>query len=133
MHEGGCLCGAVRFRAEGEPSDAGICHCASCRRTASALNLPFATFARAGFVFTQGDPVAFRSSPAVVRRFCGRCGSPLTYENDNDPATLDIMIGSLDRPDRIVPSKHVWLSEKIAWEVVADGRSMFDRSTLLGP
>jgi hypothetical protein len=122
MHEGGCLCGAVRYRADGHPRGTGICHCATCRRAASAPSLPFATFARAQFVFTQGEPATFRSSPNVKRHFCGECGSPLTYENERDPETLDVMIGSLDHPDHIEPDKHVWMSEKIAWDVVADGR-----------
>ncbi|WP_456305410.1 GFA family protein [Gluconacetobacter sacchari] len=32
MMEGGCLCRAVRYIAEGEPTSSGICHCETCRR-----------------------------------------------------------------------------------------------------
>ena len=39
-HEGGCLCGAVRYRVTEEPYLAGICHCNQCKkRTGSALGV----------------------------------------------------------------------------------------------
>jgi NAD(P)-dependent dehydrogenase (short-subunit alcohol dehydrogenase family) len=52
--EGGCLCGAVRYRVRGSAIASGICHCRSCRKTASAPTLPFATFPTAAFEITHG-------------------------------------------------------------------------------
>ena len=74
-YEGGCLCGAVRFRAAGPASNATLCHCTSCRRAAGAPVVAWLTFAAPRFAFTRGDPVRYRSSPLVVRSFCGRCGT----------------------------------------------------------
>jgi hypothetical protein len=38
IHEGGCLCGSVRYRAKGKPSRVSVCHCTDCRRcTGSAF------------------------------------------------------------------------------------------------
>jgi hypothetical protein len=128
MYEGGCLCGGVRYRVEGEPTASGICHCRTCRKVASAPNLPFATFRRDQFAFTRIKPTQFRSSPPVVRTFCGVCGSPLTYFNAAHPDTIDIMTGSLDDPAAFPPTHHVWVSEKIAWEQLADGLTAFAAS-----
>ena len=47
-HEGGCLCGAVRYRVEGNPDETegvGICHCRFCkRRTGSAFGTQVFSF-----------------------------------------------------------------------------------------
>lgn len=123
--EGGCLCGSIRYRIDAELTDSGVCHCRTCRKTASTPALPFATVASAAFAFTQGEPAAFRSSSTVTRRFCGRCGSPLTYHSDDCPDQVDIMTCSLDDPERVAPRFHIWLSHKLRWEGIGDGLPQF--------
>jgi hypothetical protein len=44
MREGHCLCGAVRFSADGEPKWTGYCHCQSCRRHTGAPVSPYAGY-----------------------------------------------------------------------------------------
>lgn len=133
MREGGCLCGAVRCCVEGEPDAAGICHCATCRRAASAPTLPHAVFPDGRFSFSKGQPVEFHSSAQVTRTFCGCCGSPLTYRTSEAPGRIDIMICSLDDPSSIVPTHHVWLSDRVCWDQVADGLPGFPASRTAGP
>ena len=116
MREGGCLCGAVRYRVEGEPIASGICHCRTCRKAASAPALPFAVFPTDRFAFTQGEPAEFRSSPPVLRTFCGRCGSPLTYRSEDEGGRIDVMTCSLDHPEAFPPAFHVWACHELAWE-----------------
>lgn len=115
VREGGCLCGAVRFRAAGEPGNPTLCHCRTCRRAAGAPLVAWLTFARAGFAFTGAEPVRYRSSPGVARTFCGRCGTPLTYARDDEPETIDVTTASLDRPDELPPRDHTWVSHALAW------------------
>lgn len=120
MREGGCLCGAVRYRVEGEPLASGVCHCGTCRKAASAPTLPFVVFHADRFAFTRGEPAEFRSSPPVARAFCGRCGSPLTYRSDDKPGRIDVMTCTLDDPEAFPPAFHVWASHELAWERGAD-------------
>ncbi len=127
MLEGGCLCGAVRYRIDGPVLVSGICHCRTCRKVASAPSLPFVCVPSAAFTIVKGAPAETKSSPPVTRSFCGACGSPLTYRSDSEPETIDVMTVSLDRPEAAPPTLHVWTSEKLAWEVIADGLTAYPR------
>jgi catechol 2,3-dioxygenase-like lactoylglutathione lyase family enzyme len=113
--DGGCLCGAVRYRATGEASLATLCHCASCRRASAAPAVAWVTFPEGAFAFTRGEPVRFRSSPPVVRSFCGRCGTPLTYQHEAFARAVDVTTASLDEPERCPPVDHTWSSERLPW------------------
>jgi hypothetical protein len=113
--EGGCLCGAVRYRASGPATHPTLCHCRSCRMASGAPVVAWVTFPRAGFVLTGDEPVRYRSSPRVVRSFCGRCGTPISYARDDEPETLDVTTTSLDRADDFPPVDHIWTSESLAW------------------
>lgn len=112
---GGCLCGAVRYRATGDPKWVAYCHCASCRRATGAPVTAYAGFERDHFAYLEGDPPRFRSSPGVTRSFCGRCGTPLTYEGERWPSEVHIHLGTLDRPEQLVPQKHAFADERLAW------------------
>src|SRR3712207_5095313 len=104
---GGCFCGAVRYRASERPRISTICHCQDCRRAGGAQSVAWVTFLAASFAFVQGEPMRFRSSPPVVRTFCGRCGTPLTYQNVERADEIDVTTGSLDDPEAFPPTKEV--------------------------
>ncbi len=115
--EGGCLCGAVRYRLLGVPVGSIVCHCNSCRRASGAAAVAWLTVNRPQLEWLAGRPSLFRSSPGVIRRFCGICGSAIGYENENNPTTVDITTASLDDPNRFPPTAEVWLEDKLAWVV----------------
>jgi hypothetical protein len=118
---GRCLCGAVRYRVTGEPIWVAHCHCDSCRRASSAALVTWAGFRRPDFAFTAGEPAAYRSSPGVVRRFCPRCGSPLTYESLRWPEETHVQVCSFDDPTAFQPTRHVHVAEQLPWLHLADG------------
>ena len=60
------------------------------------------------------------SSPGVVRTFCGRCGTPMTY-SQMDSDSIDITIGVFDDPEALVPTHHIWVDDKLPWVEIADG------------
>jgi hypothetical protein len=114
--DGGCLCGAVRYRIAGPVLHSIICHCRSCRRASGAPSVAWLTVARKHFSLLAGTPAEFASSPGVSRGFCGACGTPLTYRNDGCPADLDVTTVSLDDPSWVPPTREVWLEHKLDWE-----------------
>ena len=64
---GGCLCGAVRYRATAAPLRAVSCHCAMCRRASGAAFLTFVHFPKEAFAWTEGAPTRYRSSANAER------------------------------------------------------------------
>lgn len=130
--EGGCLCGAVRYRIEGEPLVSGTCQCRSCRKASAAAIVPWIHLESEKFSFTKGKPADFNSSPSVTRTFCGSCGTPLTYWKTSYGRTLDVTTCSLDDPDAFPPVAHVWTSHRLRWIELADGLPCFDEGPPTG-
>ena len=118
---GGCMCGAVRYEAIGEPLYVGYCHCHSCRRHTGAPVASFVIFEEDKVRFTQRDRSIHNSSPGVGRGFCNRCGTPLTCEGDvAEHLMIGFHISTLDDPDAYVPDRHGRHEGRIAWFEVAD-------------
>ena len=118
--EGGCRCGAVRYRAEGGPLWVSHCHCEDCRRSSGAPVSTFVGVGTGGFAFVAGSAAAYESSPKVIRRFCGACGTPLTYEAAVYPGEVHIAAGTLDAPGMLAPERHVFDRERLPWMAMAD-------------
>jgi hypothetical protein len=127
LREGGCLCGGVRYRVAGEARMSAICHCVSCRRASGAQSVAWVVFPSEAFSFVSGDPAEYRSSSGVSRTFCGRCGTSLTYQHDGNADSIDVTTASLDLPDELPPTRHVWLEDKVSWESVNDGLPRFEQ------
>jgi hypothetical protein len=120
-YEGGCACGAVRYRVEGDARDLCYCHCRSCRLAAGAHCVAWGTFDPARFTLTRGELAQHRSSPPVLRGFCARCGTALSYAHAQRPDELDLTLASLDDVRGLPPECHIWVSHKLEWVVLGDG------------
>ena len=118
--EGGCRCGVVRYRAEGGALWITHCHCEECRRSSGAPISTFVGVASDGFGFVAGAPAAYESSPQVFRKFCGACGTPLTYEAAVYPGEVHVMAGTLDAPESLAPERHVFVRERLPWLAIGD-------------
>ena len=88
--EGGCLCGALRYRIGGPVGPAVHCHCAMCRRSGGGAVATWISVARDRFAFTKGEPQVYRSSAQAERRFCPRCGAQLTFWSERHPDITDV-------------------------------------------
>ena len=127
-HAGGCFCGAVRYEASGTPRALCYCHCESCRRVAGSPAVAWGTFERARFRVTRGRITEFKSSAPVVRGFCERCGSCLTYSHESRPGDIDVTLATLDERARLAPTMHVWVADKLPWVSIDDGLPQFTGS-----
>lgn len=120
-HTGGCLCGAVRFRARGNPMYVSHCHCTMCRKASGAPVVTFAGYPTDSIAFTKGKPKLYRSSKIAVRGLCGRCGSQLYFQFDAHPERMGFNLGCFDHPERFRPQRHIYTSTMIPWLHMKDG------------
>ena len=118
--EGGCLCGGVRYRISAELHHAGYCHCRMCQHSAGAPVVAWLTMASDGFAWIKGQPAVYRSSPKAERLFCPRCGTQLVFRDIAELRDLDVTLASLDDPEAVRPSYHIWTSSRIGWFDTAD-------------
>ncbi|WP_102783747.1 GFA family protein [Thalassospira sp. GB04J01] len=108
-HVGGCLCGAVRFSASGDPVGANHCHCGMCRKDSGSGVSTFVSF-RTDAVTWDGTPTDYESTPGKYRGFCPKCGSSLTWWSRESADTIDLRLGSFDDPTPFKAKKHLWVS-----------------------
>ena len=119
VREGGCLCGAVRFKAEGEPVNVRICHCRNCQK---AMGSPF--YARALFVpgalRVEGETGRYPTSAGLHREFCKACGTRLFSRRTNGTA-VGVALAVFDDRHAFAPTEHIWVSAKMNWVRLEDG------------
>ncbi len=122
IRNGGCMCGAVRYAAKGKPFDVTHCHCRSCRRHNGAAIVTLAGYKADQVTFSGEARKFYESSPGVKRAFCGKCGTPLTWEGDGGEmgAILEFHISTFDEPEALVPTAHAFDAERLPWMETAD-------------
>ena len=111
-HTGGCLCGAVHYRVNGELRDVIACHCQQCRKTSG--HFVAATAAAVGELEIddgQGALGWYRSSDFARRGFCRDCGSRLFWKAD-DEDFISIMAGTLDGPTGLQTTRHIFVADR---------------------
>jgi hypothetical protein len=126
--EGGCHCGAVRYRIEGEPLTNALCHCSDCRRSAGAPMVSWTMFPDTAVKLIKGSPKTYTSSEHGRRQFCADCGTGLFYRNSSAlPGIIDVQSSTYDNPELISPQAHIQVAERIAWMEKAHELPVFER------
>jgi len=129
VFEGGCLCGAIRYRASVTPVRGVMCHCEMCRRHSGAPALAFVHFPIESFEWLGAQPKAYRSSQFAERTFCSECGSTLGMREEVLKDRVQVCVGTLDEPDRVRLNDHVWRRSRIAWFDTTDALPRFEKNS----
>lgn len=124
--QGGCLCGGLRYAVAGEPTETGYCHCRMCQRSSGSAAVPWAAFPPERFAYEKGSPAVYLSSREGQREFCLECGSQIAFRGRKPPGIVVVNLGTLDAPERIAPSQHIWTGSRIPWFELRDELPRFE-------
>ncbi len=75
----------------------------------------FAGFKQAQVRFSGTRPSQYVTEDGVTRSFCGRCGSPIAYQNDDTPDDIHLQLGLFDDIEALPPVDHSFRNEKASW------------------
>jgi hypothetical protein len=129
--EGGCQCGAVRYRLTAAPLSVYNCHCRDCQRLSGATNDMSMPVRRDAFEHLSGQVVSFdktADSGRVVRmQRCAVCGTRLWNEPLASPALLVLKPGTLDDMSWAVPVGNIWTDSRAPWIVIDETLVNFSR------
>ena len=124
--EGGCLCGAVRYRLHMPLRRIVACHCGQCRRWHGHYGAYTAVSKAALELTTAADLAWYRSSDTAERGFCRACGSSLfwrSYRRDH----VSIAAGSLDDSSGLRLAEHIFVADKTGYYELTDGLPQRER------
>jgi hypothetical protein len=130
--EGGCACGAIRYRLTAAPMIVHACHCLDCQKqtgSAFVLNL----WIEREFIEASGaEPIAFSVPPGSSGKphdvfHCGACGTALWSKYHAAPGdTVLLRAGTLDDPAAITPDVHIFTRSKVPWLQLPEGARVFE-------
>ena len=135
IHEGGCLCSAVRYRARNKPARTSACHCTFCqRRTGSAFGV--------GAYFKQEDVEVLRGALTTYEhrsdetqrwlriQFCPKCGTTVTWTVEAMPGMRALGLGTFDDPKWLKVERFGWYRSAHPWVIAPAGVEVFEKSSL---
>jgi hypothetical protein len=127
--DGGCACGAVRYRLTAEPLIVHCCHCLSCQRqtgSAFVVNLLVETDR---FELLSGEPQAVevpRDDGSMQRIWrCPTC-QVAVFSEYGSPLVRFVRGGTLDEPRAITPDVHIYTKSKVGWVSLPDSVPAFE-------
>ena len=131
VHEGGCLCGNVRYSVVGSPLSVAICHCTNCQRNTGSAFSVNVIFPKAALTL-RGEPAIYEDigdTGNIVRRvFCGKCGTPIESRSVfSAPEYAVIKSGSFDDPSAFVPDSEVYCVTAMPWWLEGGERPRYER------
>jgi hypothetical protein len=127
--EGGCACGAVRYRLTSEPLFVHCCHCLNCQRqTGSAFVINLLIEAdRVELLTGEPEPVEVPRDDGTAQRIfrCPSC-QVAVYSEYGWPELRFVRAGTLDEPSAVRPDVHIYTRSKLPWIELPDDTPAFD-------
>ena len=127
--EGGCSCGAVRYRLASDPLVTHCCHCLNCQRqTGSAFVINLLIEAdRMELLAGDPQPVEVPRDDGSTQRIyrCPTCQVALFSEYGR-PEVRFVRGGTLDQPSVVEPDVHIFTRSRLRWVTLPDSVPAFE-------
>lgn len=129
IHHGGCVCGAVRYRAHGDPVAGTVCHCKFCQKRLASAFAVIALY-KMSDVETQGEVKEIEHRSDVSGRwlkmsFCPQCGTTVSHTAEWRPGMQAVAAGTFDDPTWLRIDRHIWTQSKLPWVVIPEGVDIY--------
>lgn len=119
VHEGGCLCGEIRYRLAGPSLFECQCCCRDCQKATGTGHTTIVGVLSSQLV-VAGNPQTFtnagESGGTVTRHFCGTCGGRLYTSGSLPGEVVMIQAGSLDNPNVVTPQNVIYGKHAVTWD-----------------
>ena len=125
---GGCLCGGVRYRIDGDCRDIICCHCENCRRTHGHV-AAYAALDQSALTLVTAQTLQWfhDASPDTYRGFCNRCGASLFWDARDGRKRISVAAGSFDDSGSLQTIGHVFVAEAGSYYEICDGLPRYDQ------
>ena len=128
--EGGCACGAVRYRLTSPPMFVHCCHCKDCQRQTGSAFVLNALIETDRIDLLSGKPEPIRvptdsGRPHDIYR-CPKCQIALWSDYGGRPRLRFVRVGTLDEPQAMPPDVHIFTRSKQPWVTLPEGVPAFE-------
>src|SRR5215831_16020101 len=127
--EGGCSCGAVRYRLASDPLFVHCCHCLNCQRQTGSAFVVNLLIEADRVELTGGAPEAVDvprddgSKQKIYR--CPDC-EVAVFSDYGRPEVLFVRAGTLDEPGTVTPDVHIFTKSKVGWVTLPESTPAFE-------
>jgi hypothetical protein len=128
--EGGCACGAVRYRLGSAPMFVHCCHCRDCQRQTGSAFVINALIETDRISLLSGNPVPVAvptdsGRPHEIYR-CPACQTALWSDYGRRSALRFVRVGTLDDPAALSPDVHIYTRSRLPWVRLPEDVPAFD-------
>jgi hypothetical protein len=126
--EGGCSCGAIRYRLGSDPLVVQCCHCLNCQRQTGSAFVINLMIEADRVELTAGEPQPIdvpRSGGKKQRIFrCPTC-QVAVFSCYTSARIRFVRAGTLDDPSLVTPDVHIYTRSKLSWVVLPESVPAF--------
>lgn len=130
VRQGGCACGDVRYRVEGEAMMVHNCHCRLCQQQTGSTSVVNAFFEADRVTVLHGEITEHElkggSGRSHVICRCAACGTALwSWYGRLGRLSYGIRAGTLDEPGSVTPDVVIFTESRMPWVALPEGIPTF--------